>query len=109
MGVPARRRVLAPCAGVALRENRENESDLWARLWALPIAVWWHEQRIEPTIVATYVRLATMKPEHASCLKLMTELGLTPASMLRLRLVVDEPQEEERPVQDPYRHLRVAE
>jgi hypothetical protein len=44
----------------------EAEADLWARLWALPVAVWWHEQRIEPTIVATYTRLATTKPEHAS-------------------------------------------
>lgn len=47
------------------------EADLWARLWALPVAVYWHEQRIEPTIVATYARLATTKPEHASSLKLM--------------------------------------
>ena len=84
------------------------EADLWSRLWALPIAEWWHEQRIEPTIVATYVRLATSKPEHASCLKLMAELGLTPASLQRLRLIVEAPEEEAEPRADPYAHLRVA-
>jgi len=85
----------------------KGEADLWARLWALPIAVWWHEQRIEPTIVATYVRLATTRPEHASCLKLMTELGLTPAALQRLRLIVEAP-EPEAEAADPYKHLRVA-
>jgi hypothetical protein len=84
------------------------ESALWKRLWRLPVAAWWHEQKIEPTIVASYVRLATTKPEHASVLKLMTELGLTPASMLRLRLVVEVPEPETKPAADPYRHLRVA-
>ena len=77
-------------------------------MWALPIAVWWHEQRIEPTIVATYVRLAATKPEHASCLKLMTELGLTPASLQRLRLIVEAPETEAEAQLDPYKHLRVA-
>ena len=62
-----------------------------APVWALPIAELWHEQRIEQTIVGAYVRLATSKPEHASCLKLMTELGLTPASLQRLRLIVEAP------------------
>ena len=79
---------------------------MWSRLWALPIAVWWHEQRIEPTIVATYVRLATTKPEHASCLKLMTELGLTPASLQRLRLIVEAAEPEAVDAPDPYQHLR---
>jgi hypothetical protein len=84
------------------------QSALWKRLWKLPVAAWWHEQKIEPSIVAAYVRLATAKPEHASVLKLMTELGLTPAAMLRLRLVVELPEPEAKPSADPYRHLRVA-
>ena len=105
-----------PAAGCSLAAPKwpfakpsKEEVDRWARLWALPIAEWWHEQRIEPTIVATYVRLATTKPEHASCLKLMTELGLTPASLQRLRLIVEAPEEEAKPTADPCRHLRVAE
>jgi hypothetical protein len=84
------------------------EADLWARLWALPVAQYWHEQRIEPTIVATYARLSTTKPEHAANLKLMTELGLTPASLQRLRLIVEAAEEEPEPRADPYAHLRVA-
>jgi hypothetical protein len=84
------------------------ESALWKRLWKLPVAAHWHEQKIEPTIVAAYVRLSTTKPEHASVLKLMSELGLTPAAMLRLRLVVEVPEPETKPTADPYRHLRVA-
>jgi hypothetical protein len=74
-----------PAAGCSLAAPKwpfgkpsKDDADLWSRLWALPIAEWWHEQRIEPTIVATYVPLATSKPEHASCLKLMTELGPSP-------------------------------
>ncbi len=84
------------------------ESALWRRLWRLPVAAWWHEQRIEPTIIAAYVRLAVSKPEHASTLKLMSELGLTPAALLRLRLVVEVPEPESGPSADRYRHLRVV-
>jgi hypothetical protein len=85
-----------------------SEVALWRRLWRLPVAAWWREQQIDPGIVASYVRLATAKPEHASTLKLMTELGLTPASMLRLRLVVEQPEAERKPKPDPYRHLRAV-
>jgi hypothetical protein len=84
------------------------ESALWRRLWRLPVAAWWHEQQVDPGIVAAYVRLASSKPEHASTLKLMSELGLTPAAMLRLRLVVEVPDPKTKPTADPYTHLRVA-
>jgi hypothetical protein len=84
------------------------EADLWRRLWALPIAAWWREQQIEPAIVARYVRLATAKPEHASVSKLESDLGLTPAAMLRMRLMVEQPEPEAKPTVDPYRHLKVA-
>jgi hypothetical protein len=100
-----------PAAGCSLATPKwpfARPSNYEADLWALPIAEWWHEQRIEPTIVATYVRIATSKPEHASCLKLMAELGLTPASPQRLRLIVEAPEEEAEPRGDPYAHLRVA-
>jgi len=81
---------------------------LWKRLWKLPVAAWWHEQQVDSGIVAAYVRLAVSKPEHASTLKLMVELGLTPAAMLRLRLVVEVPEAESKPSADPYRHLRAV-
>jgi hypothetical protein len=86
----------------------KGEADLWKRLWALPLAAWWHEQRIEPAIVARYVVLAIGKPSHASVSKLESDLGLTPAAMLRMRLAVEHPEPVAKPTVDPYRHLRVA-
>ena len=73
-----------------------------------PVARFWHELQLEPPIVATYVTLSQRKPEHASVLRLATELGLTPASILRMRLVVEQPEPDRKPETDPYRHLRVA-
>jgi len=83
-----------------------DESALWKRLWSAPVAAWWHEQWIEPMIVARYVRLALSKPEHASVSRLESELGLTPAALQRLRLVVEEPEASEVEGADPYAHLR---
>ena len=77
-------------------------------MWRLPVAAYWHETQTDPSVVAMYVTLSERKPEHASVLKLATELGLTPASMLRMRLVVEQPEPEAKPVVDPYRHLQVA-
>ena len=57
---------------------------------------------------APHVRLAVSNPEHASTLKLMSELGLTPAALLRLRLVVEVPEPESKPSKGPYRHLRAV-
>src|SRR5215211_3463413 len=79
-----------------------------AELWRLPIGAWWHEQQLEPSVVARYVRLSLEKPEHATVGQLERELGLTPASMLRLRLVVEVPEPEARPSADPYKHLKAA-
>jgi hypothetical protein len=80
--------------------------ELRERLWRLPVALWWHEQRIERSIVAAYVNLAESKPAHANTLNLARELGLTPASMLRMRLIVEEaePAADEEP--DHYAHLK---
>jgi hypothetical protein len=86
----------------------KDEADLWARLWKAPLAAWWHEASVEPFVVASYVSLALEKPAHASVLALARELGLTPAAMLRLRLIVEAPEEETESVADPYKHLRVA-
>jgi hypothetical protein len=82
---------------------------LWARLWRLPVAAYWHEQQIEPSVVGRYVTLSISKPESPAVSKLETELGLTPASLQRLRLVVEVPESKATPIVDPYRHLRVAE
>src|SRR6266487_6715828 len=51
---------------------------LWARLWRLPVAAYWHEQRIEPSVVARYVTLSTGKPESPAVSSLDSELRLTP-------------------------------
>jgi hypothetical protein len=77
-------------------------------LWTLPVAAWWHEQQLEPSIVARYVILAISKPEHASVTQLENALGLTPAAMLRMRLIVEQPEPQAKPASDPYRHLKVA-
>jgi hypothetical protein len=39
-------------------------------------------------VIARYVSLSVSKPEHATVGRLESELGLTPAAMLRMRLVV---------------------
>jgi hypothetical protein len=91
-----------------LSKASKAEAALWARLWALPVATYWHQIRLEPTIVSRYVTLCLERPEHASTAALERELGLTPASMARLRLVVEEPEAEAEPAADPYKHLRVA-
>lgn len=84
----------------------KDEADLWGRLWKLPIAAWWHEQQIEPYVVARYVRLAIEKPQHASVSTLETALGLTPAAMLRMRLVVEPEEGTPNAGPSPYQHLR---
>jgi hypothetical protein len=89
-------------------EPTKDEADLWARLWKAPLAAWWHETSVEPFVVASYVSLALESPAHASVIALARELGLTPAAMLRLRLIVEAPEEEAETRPDPYAHLRVA-
>jgi len=84
------------------------EAALWRRLWTLPIACWWHDQRVEPFVVASYVSLALAKPEHATVMALARELGLTPASLQRMRLIVEAPEPVVAIGPDPYAHLRVA-
>lgn len=82
------------------------EADLWRRLWKLPVASWWHEQRIEPSVVARYVTLAIEKPSLAVVGALERDLGLTPAGMARLRLVVEQPEPEKQKEADPYAALK---
>jgi hypothetical protein len=84
----------------------EQELEHWRHLWSLPVAVWWREQRISPLIVAQYVRLRIDSPALAVTNQLARELGLTPGSMVHLRLVVEEPESEPESLPDPYAHLR---
>jgi hypothetical protein len=81
---------------------------LWAQLWRLPIGEYWHAMRISPSVVERYVTLAQERPESPSVSKLETELGLTPAALLRMRLVVEPPEPEYEPGPDPYAHLKAA-
>jgi hypothetical protein len=81
---------------------------LWGRLWRLPVACYWWEQRIEPSIVARYVTLAQAKPESPAVSKLEAELGLTPAALLRMRLVVEQPEPVPEAHPDSYAHLRAV-
>jgi hypothetical protein len=83
------------------------EAALWKRLWALPVAAWWHEQRIDPFVVARYVHVGLDKPEHAALGRLESELGLTPAGMVKLRLVVERPEAPGPPKKDRYAHISV--
>jgi hypothetical protein len=83
-----------------------DEAALWKRLWALPVAAWWHDQRLEPSIVARYVSLRFARPALAVLSRIEGELGLTPAALLRMRLVVEQPEADPEPVADPYKHLR---
>ena len=83
------------------------EAALWRRLWRSPLAAFWHEQATEPTIVARYARLSIERPEHATVGQLERELGLTPASMQRLRLVIEQPEPETVATADPYADLKV--
>jgi hypothetical protein len=82
------------------------EGDLWKRLWSLPVACWWHDQRLEPSIVARYVSLRFAKPALAVLSRIEGELGLTPAALLRMRLVVEPPESEPEQGPDPYAHLK---
>jgi hypothetical protein len=84
------------------------EAVRWAELWRLSVACWWHEQQVAASVIARYVTMSLQKPEHATVGQLERELGLTPAAMLRMRLVVETPEPELELGPDPYAHLRVA-
>jgi len=70
-----------------------DEIGLWMSLWGRPVAAWWHEQRIEPVLVARYVRVVLDKPGAPMLSKIENDLALTPASLVHLRLMVEAPAE----------------
>ncbi len=82
------------------------ERTRWRELWALPVAAWWHELGIHPSIVAQYVKLSLERPEHSQVARLAGDLGMTPAAMLRHRLTVEQLEPEApQASEDPYQHL----
>lgn len=83
-----------------------DETALWRRLWALPVAAWWHEQAIEPTVVARYVRMISANPALTAAGRLEEALGLTPLGMVRLRLVVEQPEAAKPDAADPFTEAR---
>ena len=93
--------------GWPLGKASSVESALWKDLWRRPIAEWWHLTATAPLVVARYVRLVLADPAHAQVGLLEKELGLTPASLVRLKLTVDEPEPVAvKATRDPYKHLR---
>jgi hypothetical protein len=89
-----------------LADQTPAEIAAWKHVWSLPVACWWWEQRISPMIVSQWVRLQGTSPERAVTSQLARELGLTPGSMLHLRLIVEKPEAEPEARVDPYAHLR---
>src|SRR4051794_16965624 len=93
--------VILPAEGCSVPPPRwplgvasKDEAALWRELWRTPVASWWWEQRTPVSVVARYVSLSISKPEHAQVGSLERELGLTPASMTRLRLTIETPEPE---------------
>jgi len=105
--LPAQGSKVAPPAW-PLGKPTAPEAALWKRLWALPVAAWWWEQRIDPFVVARYVRVGIDQPQHGALGRLESELGLTPAAMARLRLVVEQP-EVPKPKSNRYAHILAKE
>ena len=83
-----------------------DEAALWKRLWSSPVACWWHDQRVDASVIARYVELRFSHPALAVLSRIEAELGLTPASLMRLRLIVEHPEPQAEQGEDPYQHLR---
>lgn len=127
----ARQRAVADRSHAAAREKvlilaararaaRKRETDLWAELWATPMAVQWERLRWTHE-VALYVRFQALaelgdgKAAQEARLRAAT-LGLTPESMQKLRWkVVDDTPAAKAEAKGPrsgaratYGHLKVA-
>jgi hypothetical protein len=69
----------------------QAESALWADLWRRPVAHLWRQNYIAPIVVARYVRVVLASPGNGSLTQLENGLGLTPASLARLKVTFEEP------------------
>ena len=96
IALPQKCRLAAP--DWPLGDLDTDEKGLWTSLWSRPVAAWWHEQRIDPMLVARYVRTVLEKPGAPMLSKIENDLGLTPASLVHLHLIVETPDE---PAADP--------
>lgn len=67
------------------------ETALWTDLWRRPVAHLWRQTYIAPVVVARYVRVVVETPGSGSLAQMENGLGLTPASLARLRVTFEEP------------------
>jgi hypothetical protein len=67
------------------------EKVLWVDLWRRPVAHLWRSQHIAPMVVARYVKVLVSNPASGSLAQMESALGLTPASLNRLRVQFEEP------------------
>ena len=68
-----------------------DEQALWRDLWRRPVAHLWRSQHIAPMVVARYVRVLVRNPASGSLAQMESALGLTPASLTRLRVQFEAP------------------
>lgn len=69
----------------------EVELTLWRDLWRRPVAHLWRSQHIAPMVVARYVRVLVANPAAGSLAQMESGLGLTPASLGRLKVSFAQP------------------
>jgi hypothetical protein len=74
-----------------LGEAEDDELALWADLWHRPAAQLWRSTFTAPVVVARYVRVLCANPGSATLAQMEAALGLTPASLARLRVTFEQP------------------
>jgi hypothetical protein len=110
---------LAPPGWPLERKPTKAEASYWAKVWELPIAWWWHEQKISPFVIARYVRTYcqdVIDPNRKlgpAVSRMERDLGLHPEALVKLRLVVAEdeeavPQGSSSVKSRHYRHLKIV-
>jgi hypothetical protein len=67
------------------------ESALWRDLWGRPAAHLWRSQFIAPIVPARYVRALLINSGNPSLVAMESALGLTPASLARMRVTFADP------------------
>jgi hypothetical protein len=83
----------------------EAELTLWKDLWRRPVAHLWRAQFIAPMVVARYVRVLVANPAAGSLAQMESGLGLTPASLGRLKVSFERPR---APLSDEAERLLAA-
>jgi hypothetical protein len=69
----------------------KDETALWADLWRRPVAHLWRQTYTPTIVVARYVRVVIETPGSGSLAQMENGLGLTPASLARLKVTFEEP------------------